>query len=426
MAELTSKASPPDCIFGKAGSKSCKSESADGSAGISPLCPQCVSQKVWRDGLRYPMFGDQIQRWICRDCGLRFSDPKDVEKAWSTFERIERIESKSLKSTDDKDSTRQICVSETKNLVAEQQKMEVPQRNEADLKSAIVNFLWKMQKDNRSSDTIRVYGYSLRQLVNAGVDLFNPESFLDKMALLTWPEKRKYSLAKAYRSFLKANKIEAELPTYKFTRPLPYVPCEEFLDQLIACCGVQMAAFLQTLKETGARPGEAWRIEWNDIDIENRKIHISQPEKGCNARLLRITPKLLNMLLALPRDSKRKRIFSYKSRDMAWKTFSRMRQKAIRKLGNEELRKIDFYTFRYWRATMEYRRLHDFGAVMILLGHKSLKYVLLYAQLSDSYDLNGGYVCKEATNRVEAKQLIEDGFEYVMDKDGVSLFRKLK
>lgn len=103
-----------------------------------------------------------------------------------------------------------------------------------------------------------------------------------------------------------------------------------------------------------------------------------------------------------------------------------MRQKAIRKLGNEELRKIDFYTFRYWRATMEYRRLHDFGAVMILLGHKSLKYVLLYAQLSDSYDSNGGYVCKEATNRAEAKQLIEDGFEYVMDKDGVSLFRKLK
>jgi integrase len=61
-----------------------------------------------------------------------------------------------------------------------------------------------------------------------------------------------------------------------------------------------MAAFLQTLKETGARSGEAWRIEWNDIDIENRKINISKPEIGCNARLLRITPKLLNMLSALP------------------------------------------------------------------------------------------------------------------------------
>jgi hypothetical protein len=103
-----------------------------------------------------------------------------------------------------------------------------------------------------------------------------------------------------------------------------------------------------------------------------------------------------------------------------------MRQRAIWKLGNPELKKIDFYTFRYWRATMEYRRLHDFGAVMILLGHKSLKYVLLYAQLSDAYDPNGGYVCKEAFTRAEAKQFIEDGFEYVMEKEGVSLFRKLK
>jgi integrase len=102
-----------------------------------------------------------------------------------------------------------------------------------------------------------------------------------------------------------------------------------------------------------------------------------------------------------------------------------MRQRAIHKLGNPELRKIDFYTFRYWRATMEYRRLHDFGAVMILLGHKSLKYVLLYAQLSDAY-AHGGYICREARTTMEARQLIEDGFEYVMDKEGVSLFRKLK
>ena len=149
-----------------------------------------------------------------------------------------------------------------------------------------------------------------------------------------------------------------------------------------------MAAFLTTLKQTGARPGEALRLKWTDINIEGKKLHISQPEKGCNARIRPIDAKLLNMLLSLP--NKQDRVFTYASRDMAWKTFARMRQRAIHKLSNPELRKIDFYTFRYWRATMEYRRLHDFGAVMILLGHKSLRYVLLYAQLSDAYDPNGG------------------------------------
>jgi hypothetical protein len=75
---------------------------------------------------------------------------------------------------------------------------------------------------------------------------------------------------------------------------------------------------------------------------------------------------------------------------------------------------------------MDYRRYHDFGCVMVLLGHKSLRYVLLYAQLSDAYCSNEAYVCKEARTRQEAKQLIEEGFEYVMDKEGISLFRKIK
>jgi ribosomal protein L19E len=50
----------------------------------------------------------------------------------------------------------------------------------------------------------------------------------------------------------------------------------------------------------------------------------------------------------------------------------------------------------------------------------------LKAQLSETYDLDKGCICKEAATRQEAKQLIEQGFEYVMDKEGISLFRKLK
>ena len=310
-------------------------------------------------------------------------------------------------------------------MAAEQKTMEVPRRSEVDLKGAIVEFLWQLKKQNRSEDTIKAYGYALNTIVNIGVNLYDPQSFLEKMPSQTqWSEIRKYNITKAYRCFLNENKIKASLPKYRVTRPLPYIPTEEFLDQLIASSNQQMATFLQTLKETGARPGEAWKLEWDDLDIEGKKLNISHPEKGCNPRIRPISPKLLHMLLALPRT--KKRIFTYKSRDVAGKTFRAMRKRATQKLGNPELRKIDFYTFRYWRATMEYRRYHDFGCVMVLLGHKSLRYVLLYAQLSDAYCSNEAYVCKEARTRQEAKQLIEEGFEYVMDKEGISLFRKIK
>jgi hypothetical protein len=66
------------------------------------------------------------------------------------------------------------------------------------------------------------------------------------------------------------------------------------------------------------------------------------------------------------------------------------------------------------------------GCVIVLLGHKSLRYVLLYAQLSYAYCSNGAYVCKEARTCQEAKQLIEEGFEYEVNKEGTSLFRKIK
>jgi transposase-like protein len=38
-----------------------------------PNCPECTSQRVWRDGLRRTAYGD-VQRWICRECGYRFSE----------------------------------------------------------------------------------------------------------------------------------------------------------------------------------------------------------------------------------------------------------------------------------------------------------------------------------------------------------------
>jgi integrase len=240
---------------------------------------------------------------------------------------------------------------------------------------------------------------------------------------------RKYNLAKAYKAFLNYMKIEVKLPKYKFKRPLPYVPPEKFLDQLIACAhSDQMSIFLQTLKETGARPGEAIRLEWTDVDTANKTINISHPEKGCNPRILPVSDNLLKTILALP-HIKNNFIFNYKNKHACSHSFRIMRKRAISKLGNPELRKIDFYTYRYWRATEEYDRSHkDFESVIYLLGHNSLRYVLLYKQLSKSrkHGTEDKYIVREAHTKKEEMLLMEDGFEYVKDKGKTSLWRKLK
>ena len=235
-------------------------------------------------------------------------------------------------------------------MVAEQ--LEIPQRSEIDQNGAIVDFLWYLKKENKAEGTIKGYRHSLNQLSKKGVDLFNPESFKETLALNTWSETRKYCLAKAYQSFLNYRKIDGKLPTYKCSRRKdPYLPPPEDFAQLFNSFSQQMTCFCFTLKETAARPVEALRIEWTEIDFINKKIAINHPAKGNNTRTIRVHDDLIDMLQQLPR--KGKLVFTYGKYEYAEKGYRRMRKRAIAKTGNQELSKIHLYTCRYWRATEE-------------------------------------------------------------------------
>jgi transposase-like protein len=39
--------------------------------------PECGSKHVWKDGIRYTNYGE-VQRYICRDCGYRFSSKQTM------------------------------------------------------------------------------------------------------------------------------------------------------------------------------------------------------------------------------------------------------------------------------------------------------------------------------------------------------------
>jgi integrase len=432
MAGLTEQSNPPGGIFGKAGSNKGKSASNEDASISHPnsACPKCGSKKAWRDGLRYQMFGNAIQRWLCRDCGLRFSDADDIQKAKETVETIESIESKLLKSKADIVAYSQICVTETKNLEAEQQIVKVPQKSEMNQNGAILDFLWHLKKENKAEGTIRSYRHSLNQLSKNGVNLFNPESFKETLALSSFSETHKYCLAKAYQSFLNYHKIDCKLPKYKCARRKdPYLPPTEHLAQLFNNFSQQMTCFCFTLKDTAARPVEALRIEWNDIDFANKKIAINHPAKGNNTRTIRVSDDLISMLQQLPR--KGKLVFSYREYQYAEKGFRRMRQRAIAKTGNQELRKIHFYTCRYWRATDERHKKGNPDSVQYLLGHTSLNYVGLYARLSvDYFGNNQEFDVQEAddNDKPRIRMLLQKGYDPVLNinNGGVHYFRKAK
>jgi integrase len=88
------------------------------------------------------------------------------------------------------------------------------------------------------------------------------------------------------------------------------------------------------------------------------------------------------------------------------------------------LKSIRLYDFRHFKASMTHHYTKDLLYVKQLLGHKDLRTTLRYTQLIDF--ANEEFHVAIAKSVGEAAKLIEQGFDYVTDIDGVKLFRKRK
>jgi integrase len=174
------------------------------------------------------------------------------------------------------------------------------------------------------------------------------------------------------------------------------------------------------------RIGEAARLKWTDINKQSNTIILNLPEKGSNPRICKVSPKLLDMIEALPK--KNERIFGPARVRDRQHVFQCLRTKLARKLGNPRLTQITFHTFRHWKGTMEYHKTKDIMHVKSVLGHKNIQSTMIYINLEQAVFAteNDEFNVKVAGNLEEACKLLEVGFEYVTDMDGKKLFRKRK
>jgi len=400
--------------------------------GQPPKCPECGSTRVWKDGLRDPRGERAVQRWLCRDCGLRFSNPTARPNIPLHHSSSARRPRQSLNTPHSSTGRRQVCATLTvgaKNLAKVEARHERAQREgtrlTADVKSKIFNLAWWLKKQGRSEATIKDYTVMLRLLVEAGADLSDPESIKEVLARARKSNSWKIQATAAYTAFLKMQGKRWDLPSYKQTRKLPFIPTEAEIDALIASCGRKTSAFLQLLKETAMRSGEAGRLRWIDVDMERKILTLNEPGKGGTARMFRMSGKLASMLDGLPRYDER--VFKNTS-DSLRSSFFVSRMLAAKKLGNPRLKRITFHTFRHWKATMEYHKTKDLLYVKEFLGHRRVDNTILYIQLERTlFSVQSDEFHSAAAKTVEdARKLIEAGFEYVTEMDDLKIFRKPK
>lgn len=425
------------------------------------VCPQCGSQRLYRDGLRRLSDGLEIQRWLCRDCGYRFSERnvksnvagklgktlhsgpdhfqsgiikndlsvKEASNDFSLFlgkdvtsHDVSTVE-KGLNSFSFYNRKHQVCVSnkEAKNLYhATETKTVAGDRkiDTATAKGLLLQYALWLQKEGYGENCR--YRSCIRMLINSGADLFNPENVKEVIAKKSWKNGTKMQTVYAYTALVKMLKIEWDPPKYRQEEAFPFIPDEKEIDALIlGSRSKRMAAYLQTLKETMADPSEALRLRW--IDINGNVIMINKPVKGHHPRPIQVSNNLISMLNSLPKTSER--IFSTTYTNMA-RNYRSMRKLIARKLNNPRILKITFVTFRHWGATMTYHQTRNILLVKKLLGHKKIENTMKYTQLIQFKDTE--YDVTSATTVEEAKTVLAAGFEYVTEKNGIMLFRKPK
>ena len=229
--------------------------------------------------MRETAFGS-VQRFICRNCGFRFS-----EKSYKLILLNDNHQLCALKDAKKLDTATEI------KTVAGESTIVKPSSE-----AKIIEFLWWMKKQGYKETTIVSRGTRLRRLVNLNADLNNPESVKETIALQqNWKDSMKEVVVFAYDLFARWRGLTWQRPRYKAIRQLPFIPQEREIDDVIAGCTKEIALFLQIGKDTGARAGEIYRLEWTDIDFEGRTISLIA-EKGSNPRIFRLSNKLFDIL----------------------------------------------------------------------------------------------------------------------------------
>ena len=206
-------------------------------------CPECGSERVWKDGLRRFSSGGTVQRYICRSCGLRFSESTANNRVKVNIFRQTFKESNSRKGLSETNifqsdpsfqpvaedlsfqiseyitpqspstvtitekninifpyyskerrvgasSVRGVKNSASQRLVKMENVAEAKKQaagaatklSEADVKGKLLEFAWRMKKQGYANETIRCYTSALKVLVERGADINSPESVKEVIA----------------------------------------------------------------------------------------------------------------------------------------------------------------------------------------------------------------------------------------------------
>ncbi len=262
--------------------------------------------------------------------------------------------------------------------------------------------------------------------LDKNTDLNNPHTVEVFVKQLERSNNYKNRYLYAYQKFCEYNQIQWKKPKrfYDNAKEIQ-IPARTKIEQIIADAGKLLALKLRFSMETGLRPVEIFELKTKDIDLEQRYVFPTTAKHGA-PRKIKI-PEQLTLLLRdyITRENKQPNDKLFKGDQTRYgKEYRVVRNRLAKKVNDPSIHRIRLYDLRHYFATTTYYKT-DLKRTQYLLGHKHSNTTDRYTHLLDNQE-EQQYITRTATNVKEATTLLEAGFEYIQDIDGIKLYRKRK
>ena len=289
-------------------------------------------------------------------------------------------------------------------------------------KTQIDKTIEKAKIEGKQPNTIHNFYCKLRQLSNVA-DLDNPEDVKKAISYAKLSNSSKTSFVLAYEWYTKTNGLKWEKPKFKWHLGIPIIPTTSQVYKIISASTQRFATIYNIMAETGVEGEELRQTHRNQFEPTQNILNI-KGLKGHGDNNYKLKPPIAEMLkeylLRNPQD------YPFPRPKVMQHMWITARTKASKLHNDPQLLKIPMKSLRnYSGAQVYFKSANSPIAVLRHLRHKKLETTMFYTQL---VTINGEeeYTCRVAKDIKEDQELIEAGFQFVTERDGMNIYRKRK
>jgi integrase len=281
-----------------------------------------------------------------------------------------------------------------------------------------------MQANAYEPTTIKRVKKQLRNLT-ANCNTNNPEEVKTYIANKQCSNAFKELLIEAYDIYMRSIQRQWNKPFYQRYDKKHKAPKEELIDFIIRYAKPVTKLKLLIEKDLGTRPIEIYWLKVGDIDLTTGIVNITRAKHtiGREGKLKPDTLTLLNLYITKRNLNTNSKLFKGRNADNFGANFRLLRNRLAKKYNRPELKQINLYDFRRFKASKEYKlSRHNLLYVKQLLGHKDIKTTEKYITLFDEKNIT--WIPVICHNQQEIEQAIKDDCELVCQADGITYFKK--